>query len=130
MTTSWTLGLTRSCVNKTQRKRVNNNDYFLPFAFQHGTAENAEIRVRTLGRRMNYYSFKLSVQEGWAEAPNLRFGQVYFNLLNELRPDLANEMRGTELDPFHLKFLRDVPEATEKFVMDRWDNSTEFPLDD
>lgn len=79
---------------------------------------------------MNYYSFKVCVQQEWAEAPNLRFGQVYFNLLEDLRPDLADEIRGSELDPFFLRFKHDVPEATEKFVMERWDDSTEFPLSD
>jgi hypothetical protein len=79
---------------------------------------------------MNYYSFKLCVQQEWAEAPNLRFGQVYFNLLNDLRPDLADELRGTELDPYYLRLTKDVPETTEKFVMEKWDNNTEFPLGD
>lgn len=30
-----------------------------------------------------------------------RPGQFFFNLLYEKYPDLANEIRGTDLDPFH-----------------------------
>ena len=32
---------------------------------------------------------------GWRE------GQAAFNALHEIDPDLANEIRGTRLDPFH-----------------------------
>lgn len=30
-----------------------------------------------------------------------RFGQWAFNLLFQLRPDIANEIRGTDADPFY-----------------------------
>lgn len=76
---------------------------------------------------MNYYSFKLCVQQEWAEAPGLRLGQVYFNLLAELRPDLANELRGSPHDPY---FRNEIPQATEDIVLKDWDDSTEFPLGD
>lgn len=32
---------------------------------------------------------------------NERAGQAAFNALYEVRPELANEVRGTSLDPFH-----------------------------
>lgn len=32
----------RSCVTKTQRKRVNKNDYLFSFAFQHRADEGAK----------------------------------------------------------------------------------------
>lgn len=32
----------------------------------------------------------------------LRQGQQAFNVLHEMRPDLANEIRATPLDPFYL----------------------------
>jgi hypothetical protein len=35
------------------------------------------------------------------EYPNWRYGQVLFNALYEVDPDLANEIRGTEIDPFY-----------------------------
>lgn len=31
-----------------------------------------------------------------------RKGQLHFNLLHRLRPDLADKIRGTEIDPFYL----------------------------
>ena len=30
-----------------------------------------------------------------------RIGQAYFNVLDEVRPDLANSIRGTVHDPFY-----------------------------
>jgi hypothetical protein len=33
--------------------------------------------------------------------PHQRRGQYAFNLLFQVRPDIANEFRATELDPFH-----------------------------
>ena len=33
--------------------------------------------------------------------PHWRKGQTYFNVLYEIYPDFANDIRGTELDPFH-----------------------------
>ena len=35
------------------------------------------------------------------EDKSIRFGQVYFNLLNDSRPDIAVKLRGSVLDPFH-----------------------------
>ena len=36
-----------------------------------------------------------------SENPDLRHGQSLFNALHDLRPDLANKVRGTALDPFY-----------------------------
>ena len=35
------------------------------------------------------------------EYPNWREGQTFFNALYDLYPEVANKIRGTELDPFH-----------------------------
>ena len=35
------------------------------------------------------------------EDESVRYGQVYFNLLNGSRPDIAGKLRGSVLDPFH-----------------------------
>jgi hypothetical protein len=49
----------------------------------------------------------------------LRYGQVYFNTLYERKPKIANELRGSLLDPFH----RDnCPPAVHEFVEKRWTN--------
>lgn len=31
----------------------------------------------------------------------LRYGQIMFNELNKIRPDLANSIRGTDCDPYY-----------------------------
>ena len=41
-----------------------------------------------------------------AAAPGLRYGQTFFNLLHAERPDLADELRGSEIDPFHFDTTR------------------------
>jgi hypothetical protein len=52
-----------------------------------------------------------------ASDQSIRYGQVYFNLLHESRPDIANELRGSSLDPFH----RDaVSDETHAFVEYKW----------
>lgn len=42
-----------------------------------------------------------AVQAARAEHPEWRNGQTLFNVLYDLEPDLANEVRATELDPFY-----------------------------
>jgi len=34
-----------------------------------------------------------------------RQGQAYFNMLYEKRPDLSEQIRGTDLDPFYEEFV-------------------------
>lgn len=50
--------------------------------------------------------------------PQWRLGQTYFNVLHTLHPELANEIRGTALDPFHVRD-RDMLNAFLGFVWDR-----------
>lgn len=33
--------------------------------------------------------------------PSWRMGQTYFNVLHDLRPDIANKLRATVADPFY-----------------------------
>jgi len=35
--------------------------------------------------------------------PNWRYGQALFNVLYALYPDLANELRGLDIDPFYME---------------------------
>lgn len=46
-----------------------------------------------------------------------RFGQLFFNLLNEVRPDIADKIRATDLDPF---FSDEVQLETIEFVKNYW----------
>jgi hypothetical protein len=51
------------------------------------------------------------------EPGKMRIGQVYFNTLNEVRPDIANKMRGSMIDPFH---KRRITQAVRNFVIENW----------
>ena len=45
------------------------------------------------------------------------YGQIYFNFLSEAKPDIAEQLRATELDPSH----RDnILPGTHNFVESRW----------
>lgn len=54
--------------------------------------------------------------------PNHRYGQTAFNVLSAQRPDLADKVRGTDVDPFYVthhlsdaRFLRFCD-----FLLDNW----------
>lgn len=49
-----------------------------------------------------------------------RYGQALFNALLDVRPDLAEEIRGTPLDPFNKKAKKDVPDELLVMLADRW----------
>lgn len=49
-----------------------------------------------------------------------RYGQALFNALVDLRPDIADEIRGTPLDPFEKKKKSDVPTELWALLDQRW----------
>lgn len=49
---------------------------------------------------MTFGEYILEVMGEWAERP-WRAGQTYYNVLANVRPDLADAVRGTARDPFH-----------------------------
>ena len=49
-----------------------------------------------------------------------RYGQALFNALVDLRPDIADEIRGTPLDPFEKKKQSDVPAGLWTLLEERW----------
>jgi hypothetical protein len=64
-----------------------------------------------------YSDFVILVGNTYEEGSDIRYGQHYFNVLNRVRPDVANSLRGTSLDPFY----RDkVSQKTEDFVAMKW----------
>jgi hypothetical protein len=74
--------------------------------------------------QLNYLSFNdfladVSIKyEKWnKQDPSMRYGQVYFNLLSASRPDIAEIIRGTMLDPFHKD---EVKSETHKVVESKW----------
>lgn len=46
-----------------------------------------------------------------------RYGQVYFNLLFQHRPDISEKIRGTAIDPFYKEIVSSV---THSFVEKSW----------
>lgn len=53
------------------------------------------------------------------ENPNWRTGQTYFNTLNQVRQDLADAIRGTNLDPFYVDSK--VPQFLA-YVCEHWND--------
>jgi hypothetical protein len=59
---------------------------------------------------------------GWfsrQEPGEWRYGQALFNLLAMERPDIAEKVRGTTLDPFY-KELRQIDPVVYEFIQDSW----------
>ena len=52
-----------------------------------------------------------------------RYGQALFNTLLGIRPDLAERVRGTEIDPFHARGGVEDPRLYKfgEFVNREWD---------
>ena len=48
---------------------------------------------------------------------DLRLGQIYFNMLCSLRPDISEQIRGSMLDPF---FKHRITQVVSDFVRERW----------
>lgn len=48
---------------------------------------------------------------------DFRLGQIYFNMLCEVRPKIAEELRGSMLDPF---FKHRITQVVSDFVRERW----------
>lgn len=49
-----------------------------------------------------------------------RYGQTYFNMLAQAKIDVANMIRGTDLDPF---FNEEVTELQHKLIEGIWNDS-------
>lgn len=67
-----------------------------------------------------YGKFRLTVDRAWATQPaprDIRLGQMYFNALQMVRPDIANQIRATRLDPFHRD---EISMETELAVEQLW----------
>lgn len=46
-----------------------------------------------------------------------RYGQLYFNMLTKSRPEIAERIGGTALDPFYKDV---ISKETEQFVLSNW----------
>lgn len=62
--------------------------------------------------------FYADVQEYRTLYPEWREGQTYFNVLHRQRPELAEKLRTTSLDPF---YRDERVEAVQEWLQDNWD---------
>lgn len=51
--------------------------------------------------RRSYEDYIRTVIAACTANPSWRYGQAYFNTLCDVAPELAEEIRGRDLDPFH-----------------------------
>jgi hypothetical protein len=65
-----------------------------------------------------YHEFLYQVQQVWLEG-SWRYGQTLFNCLHTFRPDLADKVRTTPLDPFY-KDHSDINPELWVFLMENW----------
>lgn len=68
---------------------------------------------------MTLSDFYAGVAEYNKANPAQRHGQALFNYLWSVRPDLSEQIRSTELDPFYED--KRLPETYE-WLMDNWDD--------
>lgn len=52
--------------------------------------------------------------------PSWRWGQVLFNVLYEVRPDLSERVRGTHFDPFYFDEHSDRVAIFDNFIKENW----------
>lgn len=69
---------------------------------------------------MNYDEFLHDVLKKYETQPkkgDLRLGQIFFNELCVVRPTIAEQLRGSMLDPFYKERIANV---VSDFVRERW----------
>jgi len=66
---------------------------------------------------MTYQDFLTHVSDLIRIHREWRFGQTVFNALYQVRPDLADQIRGTGIDPF---YRDDVAKATLHWIERHW----------
>ena len=69
---------------------------------------------------MTYDEFLLQIHSKYDNQENpkaLRLGQMFFNELLTVRPNIAKELRGSMIDPF---VKERITEVVSNFVRERW----------
>lgn len=68
--------------------------------------------------KVSYEEFMERVEKYFMQfKPSWRYGQAYFNVLSNVRSDVAETLRSSMHDPFHRD---EVPEETHKYVKALW----------
>lgn len=69
---------------------------------------------------MTYEEFAHKINQMYLTQPvkdDLRLGQIYFNELCNVRPHIAEQLRGSMLDPF---FKQRITQVVHDFVKNHW----------
>jgi hypothetical protein len=67
---------------------------------------------------MDYIDFVLESTRYYnSNRADYRFGQAVYNKLNEIRPDIANKIIGTQLDPY---YKTSVETNVWEFIRKNW----------
>ena len=65
-----------------------------------------------------FNDFEILYNESLINKPkHIRVGQLYFNLLYEIHPTLANKIRGSKLDPF---YFDEITQPIIDFIKNNW----------
>jgi len=61
--------------------------------------------------------FATKFEQAKLENPKCKEGQTYFNVLRQVNPKLANEIRSTPYDPFHCET---IDKKINAYVIENW----------
>lgn len=64
---------------------------------------------------MTYAEFEVAARKRY-EKTGERYGQAFFNVLCQERPDLSERIRGGNLDPFYIGVTTDL----QIYLIERW----------
>ena len=68
---------------------------------------------------MTYEEYRSAVDLTLKTNPDWRYGQTMFNVLHEIRPDLSEQVRATNLDPFYKNTYNGVYPFLQ-FIQENW----------
>jgi hypothetical protein len=51
---------------------------------------------------------------------NIRYGQILYNCLWQVRPGIAESMNDTPIDPFYIDTKADIPPKTWEYIEQNW----------
>jgi len=66
---------------------------------------------------MTYDGFLILVSEEATKNPQMRYGQVWFNMLTTYRSELSHKIVATPIDPFHHDAVSD---EAHQYARDNW----------
>lgn len=73
-------------------------------------------------KNMLLADYWMAIGKAVALNPSLRWGQAAFNLLSEEKPDLANQIQGTDKDPFYCYMSDLVIQRFIEFIEEEWED--------